>query len=218
MRLLIVEDEVDLAETLQQALEEDHFAIDVASDGVDGLFKVTHTAYDAAIVDLMLPGLDGWSLIRKAREHGVGTPILVLTARDLVADRVHGLNLGADDHLGKPFALEELVARLRAMIRRSYGSPSPRLAVGDVEMDTIARHVYRGGLLVELTSREYAILELLVRSRGRLVSRARIHDHIYSEDTGVLSNVVDVHIAALRRKLGSELIRTRRGEGYMIDA
>jgi two-component system, OmpR family, response regulator len=218
MRVLVVEDEVDLAQTLKKALEEEDFAIDVAIDGTEGLFKIGDIGYDAAIVDLMLPRLDGWSLIEAARGQGVRTPVLILTARDLVEDRVRGLNLGADDYLSKPFALAELIARVRAMIRRSYGSPAAQLVVGDIQIDTAAKRVYQRQSPIELTSREYAVLELLVRSRGRLVSRPRICEHIYNEDRDVASNVVDVHIAALRRKLGSDVIRTRRNEGYMIDA
>jgi two-component system OmpR family response regulator len=144
--------------------------------------------------------------------------VLILTARDMVEDRVRGLNLGADDYVVKPFALAELIARVHAMIRRSYGTPSPRLAVGDIVLDTAARRVFRNGIPIDLTSREYGVLELLVRSRGKLVSRAMLYEHLYDEDTDVLSNVVDVHIAALRRKLGADLIRTRRGEGYIVDA
>jgi len=218
VRLLVVEDEADLARTLKKALEEEAFAVDLAADGEEGLFRVVGTAYDAAIVDVMLPRRDGWSLIEAARESGVRTPVLVLTARDTVEDRVRGLNLGADDYLTKPFALAELVARVQAIIRRSYGSPSPRVTAGDVHIDTAAKRVYRDGALIDVTSREYAVLELLVRSRGKLVTRARICEHIYNEDTDVLSNVIDVHVASLRRKLGPDVIHTRRGEGYIIDA
>lgn len=218
MRLLIVEDEEDLAQTLKTALEEEQFAVDVAADGETGLLRVSSASYDAAIVDLMLPRLDGWALIADARQRGVRTPVMVLTARDTVEDRVRGLNLGADDYLSKPFALSELVARVHAIIRRSYGSPSPRLVLDDVELDMAAKRVYRAGAMVELTSREYAVLELLALSRNRLVSRERLRTHLYDDDTTVSSNVIDVHVAAIRRKLGPGLIRTRRGEGYMIDA
>jgi two-component system OmpR family response regulator len=218
MRVLVVEDEPDLADTLKKALEEEEFAVDVASDGDEALFKITDTHYDAVVLDLMLPGLDGWTVLENARQRGVRTPVLILTARDMVEDRVRGLNLGADDYVVKPFALAELIARVHAMIRRSYGTPSPRLAVGDIVLDTAARRVFRNGIPIDLTSREYGVLELLVRSRGKLVSRAMLYEHLYDEDTDVLSNVVDVHIAALRRKLGADLIRTRRGEGYIVDA
>jgi two-component system OmpR family response regulator len=218
MRLLVVEDEEDLAHTLKTALEEEQFAVDLAGDGETGLLRVASASYDAAIVDLMLPKLDGWSLIAAARARGIRTPMMVLTARDTVSDRVRGLNLGADDYLTKPFALSELVARVHAIIRRSYGLPSPRLTIEDVEIDMAAKRVYRLGLAIELTSREYAVLELLALSRHRLVSRDRLRAHLYDDDTTVSSNVIDVHVAAIRRKLGSTLIRTRRGEGYIIDA
>lgn len=218
MRLLVVEDEDDLGRTLKAALEEEHFAVDLESDGGAGLLRITSVAYDAAIVDLMLPEFDGWSLIAESRRRGIRTPVMVLTARDTVDDRVRGLNLGADDYLTKPFALSELVARVHAIIRRSYGSPTPHLCFDDVEIDLAAKRVYRSGTLIGLTSREYAVLELLALSRRRLVSRGRISSHIYDDDTVVSSNVIDVHIAAIRRKLGAPLIQTRRGEGYIIDA
>ena len=166
----------------------------------------------------MLPRMDGWLLLENARNRGVRTPVLMLTARDLIEDRVRGLNLGADDYLVKPFALAELVARVHAIIRRAYGSAVPRLVLGDVVIDTAAKRVQRNGVAVDLTSREYAVFEILARSRGRLVTRAQLTEHLYDEDVDIASNVVDVHIAALRRKLGPELIRTRRGEGYIIEA
>jgi len=174
--------------------------------------------YDAVILDLMLPGLDGWTLLQTIRAAGIRTPVLVLTARDMIDDRVRGLNLGADDYLTKPFALAELIARIRAMIRRAYGNPVPTIELGELTIDTASRQVRRSGNLIDLTAREFAILELLTRSRGSVVARSTICEHIYNEDTDVLSNVVDVHVAALRRKLGPEVIRTRRGEGYIIDA
>ena len=217
MRVLVVEDERDLAHALRRALEEEEFAVDLAGDGEEGLYKMREMPYDAVILDLMLPRVDGWSVLRTARSAGIRTPVLVLTARDMIEDRVRGLNLGADDYLIKPFALVELIARVRAMIRRGYGSPAATLQLGDLTIDTAARQVWRSGMAVELTAREYAILELLTRSRGTVVPRVRICEHIYNEDTDVLSNVVDVHVAALRRKLGPDLIRTRRGEGYIID-
>ncbi|HKY50587.1 MAG TPA: response regulator transcription factor, partial [Candidatus Limnocylindria bacterium] len=213
-----VEDERDLAHALRRALEEEQFAVDLAADGEDGLYKMREMTYDAVILDLMLPRVDGWSVLRAARSAGIRTPVLILTARDTIEDRVRGLNLGADDYLVKPFALAELIARVRAMIRRAYGNPAATLQLGELTIDTAAKQVWRAGSPVELTAREYAILELLTRSRGTVVARARICEHIYNEDTDVLSNVVDVHVAALRRKLGADLIRTRRGEGYIIDA
>ncbi len=218
MRLLIVEDERDLADTLRRALEEEEFAVDIALDGEDALFKIREMPYDAVVLDLMLPRLDGWSVLKKARADGIRTPVLVLTARDVIEDRVRGLNLGADDYLTKPFALAELVARVHAMIRRAYGSPTSTMQLGDLTIDTAAREVRRHGLPIELTAREFSILELLIRSRGSVVARSTICEHIYNEEADVASNVVDVHVASLRRKLGADLIRTRRGEGYIIDA
>lgn len=218
MRLLVVEDERDLAQTLRRALEEEDFAVDLAEEGEDALFKIREMPYDAVILDLMLPGLDGWTLLQTARAEGIRTPVLVLTARDMIDDRVRGLNLGADDYLTKPFALAELIARIRAMIRRAYGNPVSTIQVGDLTIDTASRQVWRSGALIDLTAREFAILELLTRARGSVVARAKICEHIYNEETDVLSNVIDVHVAALRRKLGSDVIRTRRGEGYIIDA
>ena len=199
-------------------MREESFAVDLAIDGEEGLFKITDVPYDAAILDVMLPRMDGWLLLENARNRGVRTPVLMLTARDLIEDRVRGLNLGADDYLVKPFALAELVARVHAIIRRAYGSAVPRLVLGDVVIDTAAKRVQRNGVAVDLTSREYAVFEILARSRGRLVTRAQLTEHLYDEDVDIASNVVDVHIAALRRKLGPELIRTRRGEGYIIEA
>jgi two-component system OmpR family response regulator len=218
VRLLVVEDERDLAQTLRRALEEEDFAVDLAEEGEDALFKIREMPYDAVILDLMLPGLDGWTLLQTARAEGIRTPVLVLTARDMIDDRVRGLNLGADDYLTKPFALAELIARIRAMIRRAYGNPVSTIQVGDLTIDTASRQVWRSGALIDLTAREFAILELLTRARGSVVARAKICEHIYNEETDVLSNVIDVHVAALRRKLGSDVIRTRRGEGYIIDA
>jgi two-component system OmpR family response regulator len=215
--VLIVEDETDLADTLSRALSEEDFAVDVANNGEEGLFRLTDVTYDAVILDVMLPGMDGWAVLENARARGVHTPMLLLTARDTVEDRVRGLNLGADDYLVKPFALRELVARLHALVRRAYGSPVPRITIGDVVIDTAAKRVQRNGVTVDLTAREYAVLEMLARSRGRLVTRARLCEYLYNEDVDIASNVVDVHIAALRRKLGAETIRTRRGEGYIID-
>lgn len=217
MRLLVVEDERDLAQTLRRALEEQDFAVDLAADGEEGLFKIREMTYDAVILDLMLPKLDGWAVLSAARAGGLRTPVLMLTARDTIEDRVRGLNLGGDDYLTKPFALAELVARVRAMIRRAYGNPASIVRLGDITIDTASHQVWRGGEPIELTAREFAILELLTRSRGSIVNRSRICEHIYNEDTDVASNVVDVHVAALRRKLGPHVIRTRRGEGYVVD-
>jgi two-component system OmpR family response regulator len=217
MRVLLIEDERDLARAVSRSLEEAGFAVDLAGDGEEGLFRLREISYDAAVLDVMLPRLDGWEVLAAARAAGLRTPIIMLTARDDVRDRVRGLNGGADDYVVKPFVVAELIARLHAVIRRAYGTPSATMTVGDVVIDVAARQVTRDGQRVEVTAREFAILELLTRSRGAVVTRATIYDHIYDDDTDVLSNAIDVHVAALRRKLGPDLIRTRRGEGYVID-
>ena len=231
MRVLVVEDEADLASTLRRALGEAHFAVDVASDGDEAQFMLGEVSYDAVVLDLMVPKRSGWTLLQDLRrgqssgDHaptdpasGTRTPVLILTALDGVDDRVRALDLGADDYLSKPFAISELVARLRALVRRAGGNPAPVLVVGDITVDRAARLVYRANEPVELTAREYAILELMVRHRGTLVTRSAICEHIYSEASDVFSNVIDVHIAALRRKLGPAVIQTRRGQGYIVNA
>jgi two-component system, OmpR family, response regulator len=218
MRLLVVEDDVDLVRALRKALDEEHFAVDVALDGDDALYQMTEISYDAIILDLMLPRRDGWSLLHALRQAGKRTPVLILTARDAIEERVRGLDLGADDYLLKPFALTELMARVRALIRRASADPSPTVVLGDVRIDTAARRVSRGEEVIELTPREYAVLELLARRRGTLVTRTMIWEHIYDDAEQLLSNAIDVHISALRRKLGQNLIVTRRGQGYIIDA
>jgi two-component system, OmpR family, response regulator len=166
----------------------------------------------------MVPKRSGWMLLQDMRQAGARTPVLILTALDAVADRVKALDLGADDYLPKPFAISELVARLRALVRRAGGNPAPVLVVGDITIDRAARLVYRDNVPVDLTAREYAILELMVRNRGTLVTRSSICEHIYSDSSDVFSNVIDVHIAALRRKLGPTVIHTRRGQGYIVNA
>ncbi len=217
MRILVAEDETDLASALARALADEGFAVDVSADGEDALFRATEIAYDAIVLDLMLPGRSGWEVLETLRAAGRRTPVLILTARDAVPDRVRGLNLGADDYLTKPFALEELVARLRAIARRTTGHASPEILIGEVRLDMAARRVYRAGDEVEVTAREYGILELLARQRGEVVSRLAISEHLYNEDSELASNAIDVHVASLRRKLGGDLIRTRRGLGYLID-
>jgi two-component system OmpR family response regulator len=217
MRVLVIEDEPELLRALAQALREDGYAVDEADDGEDGLFKATSWDYDAIVLDLMLPRLDGWGVLARLRRERK-TPVLILTARDAVGDRVRGLDAGADDYLVKPFELAELLARLRALIRRAAGQADPVLAVGDVAIDTRARTVSRGGVPVSLTAREYALVELLALHRGRLVTRAQIYEHLFDEDDDTLSNLVDVHVSNVRKKLGKDFISTRRGQGYVIDA
>ena len=216
MRLLLIEDERDLAAALSRSLTEETFAVDVAHDGADGLRLALDVNYDAIILDVMLPRRSGWDVLREIRASGRRMPVIVLTARDGVDDRVHGLNLGADDYLTKPFAVAELVARLRALGRRASSHPGPELVVGEVRIDMAARRVYRRDGEVELTAREYGILELLARRRGEIVTRTGISEHLYNDDAELVSNAIDVHVASLRRKLGDDLIRTRRGHGYLI--
>ena len=216
MRILIVEDEVDLASAVRGALQEEGFSVDVAHDGESGLFNAESWDYDAIILDLMLPRIDGWKLLDRLRARKK-VPVLILTARDAVAEKVRGLNAGADDYLTKPFELEELIARVRALVRRSAGQPSPVLRLGDVEIDTAARTVKKAGKAIPLTPKEYALAELLALNRGKLVTRTMIYDHIYDEEDDTLSNVVDVHVSNLRRKLGQDFLETRRGQGYITN-
>jgi two-component system OmpR family response regulator len=216
MRVLLVEDEPELLRVLARALREDGYAVDEAADGEDGLFKATSWDYDAIVLDLMLPGLSGWDLLASLRR-GRKTPVLILTARDAVADRVRGLDAGADDYLIKPFDLSELLARLRALIRRAAGEADSRLVVGDVVIDTRARTVTRAGAPVPLTAREYALVELLALRRGRLVTRTQIYEHLFDENDDSLSNLIEVHVSNVRKKLGKDFITTRRGQGYVLD-
>lgn len=217
MRVLVVEDEVDLASALRRALVEEGLAVDVAHDGESGLYQAESVDYDAILLDLMLPRLDGWEVLKRLRKKKA-TPVLVLTARDAVVDKVKGLNTGADDYLTKPFELSELIARVRALVRRSAGKPSPVVRLGDLEIDTAARTVKKGGKAVELTPKEYALAELLVLRKGELVTRTAIYEHIYDDSDDSLSNVVDVYVSNLRRKLGKDFVETRRGEGYIVRA
>jgi two-component system, OmpR family, response regulator len=217
MRILVAEDEADLARTLRKALAEDGYAVDLAPTGDAALDKASVIPYDTILLDMMLPGRSGLAVLAALRERGIRTPVLILTARDAVDDKVRGLNVGADDYMTKPFALTELLARVRALIRRASPEPVNELVAGPLVVDTCARVVRQGGTVVDLTAREYAILELLARRKGSVVTRSTIYDHVYDDREDTLSNVVDVFIAALRRKLGADVIRTRRGHGYMID-
>jgi two-component system, OmpR family, response regulator len=215
MRVLVIEDEPDLLEALVQALREAGYAVDQASDGPDGLFKAAGTEYDAIVLDLMLPGMSGWDLLRELRK-SKSTPVLILTARDTLPDRVRGLDAGADDYLTKPFELPELQARLRAIIRRGAGQATAVIVIGDVTVNTAERTVRKAGRVVAVTPTEYALVELLALHRGKLVTRTMIYEHLFDEDSDTLSNLVDVHVANVRKKLGKDFIATRRGEGYQV--
>lgn len=215
MRLLVVEDEPDLLLALAQSLREEGYAVDEASDGKTGLFKAEGNEYDAIVLDLMLPGMSGWDVLKQLRKTRA-TPVLILTARDALTDRVKGFDSGADDYLTKPFELPELRARLRALIRRSAGQAKSVIELGDVSIDTAGRTVYKEGKAIPLTPREYALVELLAMHKGKLVSRTMIYDHLFDEEDDSLSNLVDVHVANLRKKLGKDFITTRRGEGYQV--
>jgi DNA-binding response OmpR family regulator len=220
MRVLLVEDHKPLARALRQGLEEEGFAVDVAADGPEGDFKARSAEYDVIVLDVMLPGVDGLSLLQRWRRDGLKAHVLVLTARSGIEDKVRGLDLGADDYVTKPFELEELLARLRALIRRGHQVKDPVLRVHDLEIDTTARTVKRAGRPVHLTPREYALLEFLAYHQGKVVSRAMIWEHLYDEHDENTSNVVDVYIRYLRNKIdkGFEppLILTRWGEGYLL--
>lgn len=215
MRVLVVEDEPDLLRTIAQVLREDGYAVDEAADGQDGLFKARSWEYDAIILDLLMPKLTGWQVLEQLRQTHK-TPVLILTARDGVTDRVRGLDGGADDYLAKPFHLTELKARLRAIIRRSAGLATSQILVGELTVDTKAKTVKRGDTLLLLTPREFSLLELLAMHRGQVVSRTQIYEHLFDENEDSLSNLVDVHVSNLRRKLGKDFITTRRGQGYIL--
>jgi two-component system OmpR family response regulator len=216
MRILIVEDEPRLLRNLAKALRETGYAVDTADAGDDGLHKAESCDYDAIVLDVMLPGLDGWKVLERLRQKKQ-TPVLMLTARDAGSDRVRGLDTGADDYLIKPFDLAELLARLRALIRRAAGRARPVLELGDVTLDTRARAVTRAGQPVALTAREFAILEYLELHRGEVVSRTELYEHLFDETDDTLSNLLDVHVFSIRKKLRSDLIATRRGQGYCVE-
>lgn len=216
MRLLVVEDEPDLQNLLARALRGQGYAVDTAEDGEQGLYKAQTWDYDAIVLDWMLPKLDGLSLLRELRRKK-RTPVLLLTARDATDDRVSGLDSGADDYLVKPFEIKELLARLRAIIRRSSGITSNIISIGDIQVDTGSHTVSRNGEVIFLTAREYALVELLALRRGKLVTRQVLYDHLFDENDDTLSNLIEVHVSNVRKKLGKDFIATRRGAGYIVD-
>ncbi len=216
MRILIVEDERDLLQSIAVVLRDEGYAVDSAADGELGLYHALNFDYDAIILDVMLPKLDGWELLNRLREIKA-TPVLMLTARDQISDRVRGLDIGADDYVVKPFDFEELTARLRAVIRRHASKSKNIFEIGDLKIDTALRLVLQKNMAVELTPREYRVLEFLAMHRGKVISRDQLFEHLSdaTEDTG--SNLLDVHVFNIRKKLGAELITTRRGHGYCIE-
>jgi DNA-binding response OmpR family regulator len=222
MRILVVEDEQKVADALQEGLQGERYDVAVERTGEGAFFRLTTEAFDLILLDLMLPGRDGLEILTALRQKGVKTPVLLLTARDTLEDRVAGLDSGADDYLVKPFAFAELLARIRALLRRGRSADSPRLAVGDLLMDLITRRVSRSGRPVELTVREFELLEYLMRYEGQVVSRETLARDVWKETarTTPLDNVIDVHIARLRRKVDVEpsirMIHTVRGVGFML--
>lgn len=215
MRVLVVEDEPALQRSLAATLREENYAVDVASDGEEALFKTEYGSYDAIVLDVMIPKIDGWAVLEHLRTRK-NTPVLMLTARDAVRDRVKGLDGGADDYLTKPFNIEELLARLRSLIRRAAGQANATLEIGPLTLNTAAREAEVSGKKVSLTAREYALLEYLALHRGEVVTRTTLYEHLFDEEESTLSNLLDVHVSNLRRKLGHEMIVTRRGHGYCI--
>lgn len=215
MRLLIVEDEPDLLRVLSRALREDGYAVDTAEDGDDGRFKALECDYDTIVLDWMLPVMSGLEVLKALRAKKK-TPVLMLTAKTAVNHRIEGLNSGADDYLAKPFDINELRARLRALIRRSAGQARDQIVIGNVSVDTWGKVVSLDGQPVILTAREYALVEYLALRRGKMVSRTELYEHLFDENEDSLSNLLDVRVSLVRKKLGAEFIVTRRGQGYCI--
>ena len=220
MRVLVVEDEVKMAGLLKRGLEEEGYAVDMSGTGHDALWLASENPYDAVVLDIMLPDLDGFEVCRRLRAAGRWSPVLMLTARDAVADRVSGLDAGADDYLTKPFSFAELLARLRALLRRGATERPPFLAVGDLTLDPATRRVSRAGTPVELTAKEFALLEYFMRHPGEVLSRTRLIEHVWDFAYDGDSNVVDVYVRYLREKVdrpfGSDSLETVRGAGYRL--
>ncbi|MFT4176557.1 MAG: response regulator transcription factor [Luteolibacter sp.] len=220
MRCLVIEDFSPLRESIEERLREEKYVVDSTGNGEEGLWYVTNHVYDVVILDIMLPGMSGLAILEKIRESQDKTPVIVISAKDAVEQRVEGLDRGADDYLIKPFAMVELSARVRALSRRRYDQESTVLKIGDLTLDTVSKSVVRAGREIPLTPREYAMLHYLIHRRGHTVPRKDIWEHVYQDMEGGNSNSVDVYIAHLRRKLNAgglpDLIRTRRGYGYTL--
>ena len=216
MRILVIEDDPGLRRSLIATLQEEGFAVDSAVDGEEGLYKAREGLFDALVLDVMMPKMDGWQVLEHLRvDHAV--PVLMLTALDAIPERVKGLNSGADDYLTKPFDSDELVARLHALIRRAAGKTQSKIDFNGLQLDMASRTVTLGGRIIELTAREYSLLEYLSVHRGEVVSRTLLYERLFDETDNSFSNLLDVHISNLRKKLGVEVIRTRRGHGYSIE-
>lgn len=220
MRVLVVEDEKKTASFIRKALQAEGHAVDVLHDGAQALAAAAETSFDVVVLDVMLPGRDGLSVVRLMRERNISAPVLLLTARGEIGEKVEGLNAGADDYMAKPFALEELVARVRALGRRSGDTRAVRLRVADLTLDTVTRHVERGGKTIELAPREYLLLEFLMRSPGRIRGRMAIVEQVWDYDFDPGTNLVDVYVMRLREKIDADfepkLLHTVRGVGYVL--
>jgi len=222
MRILVVEDEPKVASFIRRALEEESYAVDAADNGNDGLDMAQGGSYDLVILDLMLPGLPGTEVLKRMRAARLKMPVIILTARSQVDQKVHGLDAGADDYLTKPFAIDELLARVRALLRRGTGEPAGLLQVDDLVLNPASREVTRAGQRIELTSKEYALLEYLMRNTGRVLTRPMIAEHVWNLDFDTFTNVIDVYVNYLRNKIDRgrdrKLIHTVRGSGYVLKA
>ncbi|WP_041437991.1 response regulator [Thermodesulfobium narugense] len=220
MRLLIVEDEKTLANLIKKGFEEEGYAVDVTYNGEDGLFFAKNNIYDAIVLDIMLPIIDGISLLKELREQNISTPVIILTAKDSVKDKVLGLDSGSDDYLTKPFSFEELLSRVRALIRRRFATSSPIIKISDLVIDTAQKTIKRGNKRIDLSAKEYALLEYLALNKNKVISRTSIIEHLYDEDFDLYSNVIDVFINRIRNKIDKDfdkkLIHTYRGIGYSL--
>ncbi len=220
MRVLVIEDEPGVASFVKKGLREASYTVDLVDNGIDGLHRAITETYDAVVLDLMLPGLDGFSILRELRSRDIRTPVICLTARDAVDDRIKGLDLGADDYLAKPFSFSELLARMRALLRRGHDLHANPIIVADLKVDVLARSVHRGDRRIDLSPNEYALLEYFVRHKCQVLSRTMILEHVWDMNQDPMTNVIDVHINRLRKKIDngfdSRLIHTIRGVGYVL--